>query len=73
MKDLLTCTERYIEPLGLYLVYHMLKIVTRQVKLKDDTCERLLKLGRMGETFDYVVKKCIEAYEEKLAREKSRK
>jgi hypothetical protein len=73
MKDLLTFTERYIEPLGLYLVYHMLKIVTRQVKLKDDTCEKLLKLGRMGETFDDVVKKCIEAYEEKLAREKSRK
>jgi hypothetical protein len=43
----------------------MLKIVTRQVKLKDDTCDELLKIGKMGETFDDVVKKCIKAYKEK--------
>jgi hypothetical protein len=30
--------------------------MARQVKLKDDTCEKLLNLGKMGQTFDDVVK-----------------
>jgi hypothetical protein len=33
----------------------MLNLMTRQAKLKDDTCEDLLKLGKMGWTFDDVV------------------
>lgn len=38
--------------------------MTRQVKLKDDTCEELLKLGKMGQTFDDVVKMLLKFYKE---------
>jgi hypothetical protein len=42
----------------------MLKLVTRQVKLKDDTIKELLKLGKMGQTFDDVVSMLIKFYKE---------
>ena len=44
--------------------HRCLKLMTRQVKLKDDTCEELLKLGKMGQTFDDVVKMLLKFYKE---------
>ena len=36
--------------------------MTRQAKLNDDTCEELLKLGKMGWTFDDVVNMLLKFY-----------
>ena len=38
--------------------------MTRQAKLNDDTCEELLKLGKMGWTFDDVVNMLLKFYKE---------
>jgi hypothetical protein len=51
----------------------MQNLLTRQVKLKDDTCDELLKLGKMGETFDDVVKMLLKFYKERTAATTTRK
>ncbi|MFL6318070.1 MAG: hypothetical protein ACJ72U_12805 [Nitrososphaeraceae archaeon] len=36
--------------------------LVKQIKVADDTYYELVDLGKKGETFDSVVKKCIAAY-----------
>lgn len=54
--------------LSLRSIYYMLSLLTKQVKLKDDTCEELLKLGKMGQTYDDVVKMLLKFYKENKAK-----
>jgi hypothetical protein len=44
----------------------VIKILPKQIKVADETHERLSKLVEFkGETFDQIINKCINAYEEK--------
>ena len=35
----------------------------RIIKIKENTHERLKKLGKYGETMDDIIKRCVDAYE----------
>jgi hypothetical protein len=39
-------------------------VTLRMVKLKDDTHQELVKIGKYGETMDDIVKKCVKAYKQ---------
>jgi predicted CopG family antitoxin len=36
--------------------------LAKQIKIKDDTYEELTELGRKNETYDAIIKKCMQAY-----------
>lgn len=41
-------------------------VVTKLVKLKDDTYEELTNLAKKNETYDDIIKKCIQAYKKEI-------
>jgi predicted CopG family antitoxin len=40
----------------------MLNVVVRQIKIKDETYEELRDIGKMGESFDAVIRKILDHY-----------
>jgi predicted CopG family antitoxin len=40
----------------------MLNVVVRQIKIKDETYEELRNIGKMGESFDSVIRKILDHY-----------
>ncbi len=42
--------------------------LTRLIKVRDETYDRLLKHGKMKETFDNVITRILDAYESKGAK-----
>lgn len=46
---------------------------TRQIKIQDQTYERLTNLGKKNETYDEIINRCIDSHERLMTREKSKK
>ena len=44
----------------------MLSVVTRQIKIKDETYDELKRLGKMGETFDGVITRVLDHYKKSV-------
>ena len=48
--------------LNLYDIIHMSNVVTKQIKIKDETYDELKRLGKMQETFDSVITRILDHY-----------
>jgi predicted CopG family antitoxin len=42
----------------------------KQIKVADNTYDKLVELGKKGETFDSIVRRCIESHEREQQRSK---
>ena len=48
--------------------------LTKQIKVQDETYDRLTNLGRKNETYDDIINRCIDSHEElSKIKEKGRK
>ena len=44
----------------------MLSVVTKQIKIKDETYDESKRLGKMGETFDGVITRVLDHYKKSI-------
>jgi predicted CopG family antitoxin len=44
---------------------------TKQIKIQDNTYDRLTNLGKKNETYDDIINRCIDSHERELTREKA--
>jgi len=47
--------------------------LTKQVKIQDSTYEELTNLGRKNETYDQIIRKCIESHKRELTKGEKKK
>ena len=50
-----------------------MSLTTKQIKVQDDTYEELTSLGKKNETYDDIIKRCIQSYKRELAKEQKKK
>jgi predicted CopG family antitoxin len=47
--------------------------LTKQIKIQDDTYEELTDLRKKNETYDQIIRKCIESYKRELTKGERKK